>query len=214
MQFLSVRFPSLTPRPPSILSSRSISEGGQNPQLNTRRTTAKIVVGLTVVFMISYVPYHVIWTYVNYTKNQKVYFSVSNDLFFEIWTTTHLFSTCLLLINSCLNPVALFCTSSPFRQHLKRYLTCCCKTNSPPADLELTRSNWVGSQFLYFLQLHICYIFHTDFHLANYSNDNENCEAVRNADCVQKLNICTVIFRYIRRKININWCNKVLKYSH
>ena len=41
-------------------SSRSIPEGTQNPQLNTRRTTAKIVVGLTVVFMISYVPYHVI----------------------------------------------------------------------------------------------------------------------------------------------------------
>jgi len=39
-------------------SSRSMSEGTQNPQLKTRRNTANIVVGLTVVFVISYVPYH------------------------------------------------------------------------------------------------------------------------------------------------------------
>jgi len=45
-----------------VESSRSISEGTQNPQLKTRRNTAKIVVGLTVVFMISYVSYHVLWT--------------------------------------------------------------------------------------------------------------------------------------------------------
>jgi hypothetical protein len=46
-----------------VESSRSIFEGTQNPQLNTRRNTAKIVVGLTVIFLISYVPYHVFWTY-------------------------------------------------------------------------------------------------------------------------------------------------------
>jgi hypothetical protein len=43
-------------------SSRSISEGTQNSKLETRRITAKIVVGLTVVFLISYVPYHVFWS--------------------------------------------------------------------------------------------------------------------------------------------------------
>jgi hypothetical protein len=47
-----------------VESSRSISEGTQNPQLKTRRNTAKIVLGLTVVFLISYLPYHVFWTYV------------------------------------------------------------------------------------------------------------------------------------------------------
>jgi len=50
-----------------VESSRSISEGTQNPQLKTRRTTAKIVVGLTVVFLISYVPYHVLLTYIIWT---------------------------------------------------------------------------------------------------------------------------------------------------
>ena len=88
-------------------SSRSIPEGTQNPQLNTRRTTAKIVVGLTLVFMISYVPYHVRWTYVNYTKKQKAYFSIRTDsFFFERWTTIHIsnlkmFSFIQFLSQSC-----------------------------------------------------------------------------------------------------------------
>jgi len=46
-----------------------------------------------------------------------------------------------LSINSCLNPVAYFCTSLAFRRHFKRYLTCCCKSKSPPNDLELKRRN-------------------------------------------------------------------------
>ena len=57
-----------------VESSRSISEGTQNPQLKTRRNTAKIVVGLTVVFMISYVPYHVLWTYIIWTQVYFIFF--------------------------------------------------------------------------------------------------------------------------------------------
>ena len=128
-----------------VESSRSISEGTRNPQLNTRRNTAKIVVGLTVVFLISYVPYHTFWTYVNYTEKeadvQQKKITDILDLSNYKLQTTYLISTVFLLINSCLNPAALFCTSSPFRQHLKRYFTCFCKTNSPPTDLELQRSN-------------------------------------------------------------------------
>jgi hypothetical protein len=58
-------------------SSLPVSEGTQNPQLQTRRNTAKIVVGLTVVFPISYVPYHVVCNYIIIiiiiNANQKVY---------------------------------------------------------------------------------------------------------------------------------------------
>jgi hypothetical protein len=123
-----------------LKSSRSISDGTQNPELKTRRNTAKIVVGLTVVFVISYVPYHAFWTYFIFSKGEV---TISED-FKDILSNsenelqyTYLISTCFLFINSCLNPVALFCTSSPFRQHLKRYLTCHCKTNSPPNDIAL-----------------------------------------------------------------------------
>jgi hypothetical protein len=127
-----------------VQSSRSVSEGTENSQLKTRRNTAKIVVGLTVVFLISYVPYHVFWIYIIWTEDEKVFVLKFTDIL-DYWNYklryTYLISTCLLLINSCLNPVALFCTSSQFRQHLKRYLLCFCKTNSPPTDFELQRRN-------------------------------------------------------------------------
>jgi hypothetical protein len=127
-----------------VESSRSISEVTQNPQMTSRRNTAKTVVGLAFVFMISYVPYHAFWTYYIYSEyesfedkyndhptaflnfnsfpgTQKInrYLDNSNYKFKYMYVI----STCFLLINSCLNPVALFCTSSPFKQHIKRYLT-------------------------------------------------------------------------------------------
>jgi hypothetical protein len=119
-----------------VKSSRSISEGTENPQMNKRRNTAKIVVGLTVVFLISYVPYHVFLTYIVWTREiDEVYSSIRVMIFDLNYGTQNLISTGFLLINSCLNPVALFCTSSPIRQHLKRYLTCFCKTNYPSTNL-------------------------------------------------------------------------------
>jgi len=126
-----------------VESSRSISEGTQNRQLETRRNTAKIVLGLAVVFLISYVPYHVFWTYFISTQENTIAFDSTDILGYSNYELqyTYLISTCILLINSCLNPVALFCTSSPFRQHLKRYLTCFCKTGSPSTDFELARRN-------------------------------------------------------------------------
>jgi hypothetical protein len=127
-----------------VESSRSLSEGTQNPILKTRRNTARILIGLTVVFLISYLPYHAFWIYIIYTDEGDIYYKRITDIILASINKLHhpyLISTCLLLINSCLNPVALFCTSSPFRQHLRRYLTCFCKTNSPPTDLEITRRN-------------------------------------------------------------------------
>jgi hypothetical protein len=123
-------------------SSRSFSEGTQNPQLQTRRNNAKIVMGLAFVFMISYVPYHAFWTYF-ICSEAPLFFTITDILDLSIYKFqyTYLISTGFLLINSCFNPVALFCTSSPFRQHLKRYLNCFCKTNSPPTYFELTRRN-------------------------------------------------------------------------
>jgi hypothetical protein len=125
-----------------VKSSSPISDGTQNSQLETRRNSAKIVMGLTVVFLISYVPYHVLWTCMIWTQKPEYPFRESIlyhlSLNYEI---LYIFSNCSLLINSCLNPLALFCISSPFKQHLKRYLTRFCKTNSTPTDFELTRRN-------------------------------------------------------------------------
>jgi hypothetical protein len=112
----------------------------QNPQLNTRTNTAKIVLGLIVVFLISYVPYHIWLVNFFYSLNIAINLNVEFDrdiYLIEIMPILKLF----LSINSCLNPVALFCTSHAFRSQFKRYLICCCKTKSPSNEFELAQRN-------------------------------------------------------------------------
>ena len=128
----------------------SISEMTQSHQLKRRKYTAMIMVGLTFVFLISYLPYHALWTHIITTEKQKISDlkiieinphknykfdkSVSSkDYKLEY---SYLVSTSLLLINSCLNPVAQFGMSFAFRSKLKPFLTCC-KANSSPTALDL-----------------------------------------------------------------------------
>jgi hypothetical protein len=119
--------------------SCSLSEETQNSRLNPRKTTAKVVLGLTVVFLISFVPYHFCEMYLYSIVNlENSVLKIYEELLWvftleSIITILKLF----LSINSCLNPVALFCTSLAFRRQFKRYLTCCCKAKSPPPDFEL-----------------------------------------------------------------------------
>jgi hypothetical protein len=118
-----------------LVKSSRISEGTSNLQLKTRRNTARIVVGLTVIFVISFVPYHVLSTYIICTEIESDFYEITPFIILESNNNLehiYLVSTCFLLLNSCLNPLALFCTSSQIRQHFKRYLTCFCKTNPPP----------------------------------------------------------------------------------
>ncbi|PNF18689.1 hypothetical protein B7P43_G05040 [Cryptotermes secundus] len=113
-----------------VKSSLPISQQVQHPQENTRRSIAKIVLGLSFVFVISYGPYHIIWTYINLAD-----FPEKRELFY-----TYSVSTCLLVFNSCFNPVALCCTSLAFRKHFKRYIMCCHRRNAPNTNFELTGS--------------------------------------------------------------------------
>jgi hypothetical protein len=126
-----------------VKSFRSVSEETQNPQLNTRKNSAKIVLGLSVVFIISYVPFRITDNYLlsslNY-ENLVANMSGETDWFVDVYDTAVFVRHFLPLIPS-LNPVALFCTSRAFRRHFKRHLNCCCKINSPPTDFELARRN-------------------------------------------------------------------------
>jgi len=127
-----------------LLKSRySLSEETQNARLNTRKNTAKVMLGLTLVFLFSYLPYQILETYLISSINLEIPLTKTKNEFGEIENLSMLTSllTIFLSINSCLNPVALFCTSLAFRRHFKRYLTCCCKSKSPPTDLELKRRN-------------------------------------------------------------------------
>jgi hypothetical protein len=42
-----------------VENSCSVSEETQNPRLKTHTNTAQVVLGLTVVFLVSYLPYHI-----------------------------------------------------------------------------------------------------------------------------------------------------------
>ena len=124
-------------------SSTPISKETQNPQLNKRKNTAKVVLGLTVVFLISHVPYHILEVYYYSRIDLDIFDAVPiNELeWVHNLVKIKLILKLFLSINSCLNPVAVFCTSFAFRRQLKRYLTCCCKAKSSPTDFELTRRN-------------------------------------------------------------------------
>ena len=125
-------------------SSCSLSEEAQNRPLITRKNTAKVLLGLTVVVVISYLPYH-FWDayFVYFGINLDIYTATSSDEFGWVYNGTHfgVILHLLLSISSCLNPVALFCTSLAFRREFKRYLTCSYKANFPPNDFELTKRN-------------------------------------------------------------------------
>jgi len=122
-----------------VKSADIIFEETQNPQLNQRKNVAKYVMGLTVVFMISHVPYYAFSGYIFFSSGRETQLSklTTSRTNFD-FHLTFVILYCLFLINSFLNPVALFCTSSLFRKHLK---CCCCEANSAPADNELRRIN-------------------------------------------------------------------------
>ena len=120
-------------------SSCSLFEEAQNSRLNTRKNTAKVVLGLIVVFLTSYVPYHILLTiiYFSIIRDSSI-FEITEEIFRSVTfieivpIVTH-----FLPINPCLNPVALCCTSLAYRRRFKRYLSCCCKAKSTPTDFEI-----------------------------------------------------------------------------
>jgi hypothetical protein len=135
-----------------VESAVSISEWTQSHQMKRRKNTAKIMIGLTFVFLISYLPYHALWTHIITTEKQKISdlkiieiiphknFKLGKIISSKNYKLEYSYfvSTCLLLINSCLNPVAQFGMSFAFRSRLKTFLTCY-KTNSTRTDHELRR---------------------------------------------------------------------------
>ena len=114
---------------------------GNGYSTNKRKNTAKILLGFTVLFLISYAPCHILEIYFY----SSIIFYFSSFKFIVLFFRDHNLGTIffillnLLSINYFLSPVALFCTSLVFRRQFKRYLTCCCKTNSPPDDFKLTK---------------------------------------------------------------------------
>lgn len=107
-----------------ILSTRNMPGEiqGQARQIRARKKVAKTVLAFVVIFAVCFFPQHVfmLWFYNSPTAQQD---------YNSFWHTFRILGFCLSFINSCINPIALYCVSGTFRKHFDRYLFCCLKPN-------------------------------------------------------------------------------------
>jgi hypothetical protein len=89
---------------------------GQEKVRNARTRSANILIGLIVVFAISYIPYYLFLFAYKYFNLEKIGF----DRMFII-------SHSLVFVNSCCNPIALYAASGNFRQYFNKYLLWFCR---------------------------------------------------------------------------------------
>lgn len=102
-----------------VMTARQLIMNARHMQTDAKacKTLAKVVLGLATVFFISFVPYHVLWTVILW-----------EIIPLELEMTYVVFaSSCLLVFNSCFNPIALYCTSVTFRRQFERYFLASCR---------------------------------------------------------------------------------------
>ncbi|GAB6018383.1 hypothetical protein CHUAL_000099 [Chamberlinius hualienensis] len=87
-------------------------------QVEARKKVAKAVTSFVVIFAICFFPTHVfmIWFY---------FYPYAQRDFDDFWNATRITGFCLTFINSCINPIALYCISGAFRKYYNKYLFCC-----------------------------------------------------------------------------------------
>ncbi|XP_013777242.1 neuropeptide CCHamide-1 receptor-like [Limulus polyphemus] len=104
-----------------LLSTRQnvIKNASHTRQLEARHKVAWTVLSLAVIFCICFFPSHLfmLWFY---------FYSDSWNAYNDFWHAWKIVGYVLTFANSCLNPVALYCVSSVFRNYFQRYLFCCC----------------------------------------------------------------------------------------
>jgi hypothetical protein len=108
-----------------MLGEASVS---QNKIIHTRKKGAQVVLALTGVFFVSYVPWY-LW--------QVVFFWGGYSSDYKITTYTYTFLYYLFFGNLCFNPIALYCVSSTFRRYFNQYLFCTYKFNTKREDKNL-----------------------------------------------------------------------------
>ncbi|KAF4520487.1 hypothetical protein B566_EDAN004738 [Ephemera danica] len=91
----------------------------QTRQAQAKRKVAKTVLAFVVVFAACFLPQHIfmLWFYYNPTAQED---------FNGFWLVFRTVGFCLSFLNSCVNPIALYCISGTFRKHFNRHLFCCC----------------------------------------------------------------------------------------
>nr|XP_036669889.1 neuropeptide CCHamide-2 receptor isoform X3 [Drosophila suzukii]XP_036669890.1 neuropeptide CCHamide-2 receptor isoform X3 [Drosophila suzukii] len=135
------------------MSARNMPGEQQSMQSRTqaraRRHVARMVVAFVVVFFICFFPYHVfeLWYH---------FYPTAEEDFDDFWNVLRIVGFCTSFLNSCVNPVALYCVSGVFRLHFNRYLCCVCVKRHPhlrqhstgmdnTTVMSMRRSTYIGS---------------------------------------------------------------------
>lgn len=107
---------------------------GQSNQINARKKVAKMVLAFVIIFFVCFFPYHTFMLWFHF------YPTAEND-YNEFWHVYRIVGFCLSFINSCINPIALYCVSKAFRRYFNRYLLCCKRSDTPCNDVTMTHKS-------------------------------------------------------------------------
>ncbi|XP_023716015.1 neuropeptide CCHamide-1 receptor isoform X2 [Cryptotermes secundus] len=104
-----------------VLSTRNMpgEMQGQSTQIRARKKVAKMVLAFVIIFMLCFLPYHIFNLWFHFDPQ-------SEEVYDDFWHAFRIIGFCLSFINSCINPITLYCVSGTFRKHFNRHLFCCC----------------------------------------------------------------------------------------
>ncbi|XP_063876507.1 neuropeptide CCHamide-1 receptor-like [Scylla paramamosain] len=104
-----------------ILSAKQLpgEAAGQQRQVRARRKVAKMVLAFVIIFAVCFLPLNVftVWWHLD---------PLSEDHYDIYWHSIRIVGFCLSFINSCINPIALYCVSGTFRKYYNRHVFCWC----------------------------------------------------------------------------------------
>lgn len=121
-----------------FLSTRNLP-GESARQVRARKKVAKMVLAFVFIFAVCFIPQHVFSLWFYYNPN-------SDEDYNAVWHTVKIVGVSLAYVNSCINPIALFCVSGTFRKHFRHYLFCCLPQNiSRSQSVSVTSSRRLGT---------------------------------------------------------------------
>nr|ALM88311.1 neuropeptide receptor A15 [Chilo suppressalis] len=102
-----------------VLSTQNVpgEMQGTQRQMRARRKVAVTVLAFVLVFAACFLPSHVFMMWFYYCPSAEEDYN-------GWWHSLRIVGFCLSFLNSCVNPIALYCTSGIFRKHFNRYLLC------------------------------------------------------------------------------------------
>ena len=102
--------------------------GQGREQMEALKKVAKMALSFVIVFVVCWLPRHI---YV-------LWYHFDPGMYNLFWHIFKIIGFCLMFINSCINPLALYFLGNQFRRYYNNYLFCCCvqtTTTGPHMDM-------------------------------------------------------------------------------